>query len=211
MHELENSFNLTVNEDSQFFSEWQTALPEINSYEMELLDKVRASYTHLTKYPSMLENAVQIIVLSPLLHLSNLLLPPFLLKTETSVSISTEDDETRIEGRIDVLMLKDKFWALVIESKRAELSIKVGFAQILAYMLANPNSAPSCYGMITTGGSFIFIKLIKNSDDNNTPKYGTSRIFELRNPGNELYTVVRILKLLGQTVLDSASSQDSTS
>ncbi len=196
LNEIESRFNLSLNEASDFFPEWQLPSPEITSQEKVWLDKVKASYMHLSKYPVMLENAVQITVLSPLLHLSNLLLPPFQLKTETSVMISTADDEIRIEGRIDILTVKDSFWVLVIESKRAELSVKVGFAQILAYMLATPTPDKPCFGLITNGSSFVFVKLVINE----TPQYAMSHMFDLVNPGNDLYTVLGILKNICQLI-----------
>ncbi|HIE02939.1 MAG TPA: restriction endonuclease subunit R, partial [Thiotrichaceae bacterium] len=79
----------------------------------------------------------------------------------------------------------------------AAFSIEAGLAQILAYMLANEHQEKPCFGMITTGGSFVFIKLVKGE----SPQYALSRIFELRNPGNELYTVLGVLKKLEQAVL----------
>jgi hypothetical protein len=79
---------------------------------------------------------------------------------------------------------------MVIESKKAAFSIEEGLAQILAYMLATPHPDKPALGMITTGGSFIFIKLVKGE----TPQYATSRVFELRNPGNDLYSVLSVLK-----------------
>jgi hypothetical protein len=86
---------------------------------------------------------------------------------------------------------------MVIESKRVSFSIEAGLAQILAYMLGNPNPEKPSYGMIATGGSFIFVKLVNGE----SPRYGTSNIFEIRNPGNELYDVLRILKRLTQLVI----------
>jgi hypothetical protein len=44
--------------------------------------------------------------------------------------------------------------------------------------------------MITTGGTFVFIKLVKAE----TPQYSLSNIFEVRNRGNALYDVMKILK-----------------
>lgn len=90
--------------------------------------------------------------------------------------------------------LKDQLWAMIIESKQAEYSIEKGLAQLLAYILGNPYPGRPSFGMITTGGSFIFIKLIKGE----VIQYGTSKMFEVRNPGNELYDVLRILKHLTQ-------------
>jgi hypothetical protein len=86
---------------------------------------------------------------------------------------------------------------MVIESKQVEFSIEAGLAQILSYMLANPNPEQPSFGMITTGGSFIFLKLVKGD----SPKYGLSRLFSLLNPGNDLYTVLSILKRLAQAVM----------
>jgi hypothetical protein len=48
--------------------------------------------------------------------------------------------------------------------------------------------------MITTGGSFIFIKLVKGQ----TPQYALSDVFELRNRGNDLYSVLSVLKQFGR-------------
>ncbi len=61
-------------------------------------------------------------------------------------------------------------------------------------MLGNPNENKSNFGMIATGSEFIFIKLVKGG----TPKYGTSKVFSMCNPGNDLYDVLKILKKLIQ-------------
>ncbi|MGB7443109.1 MAG: hypothetical protein WA919_18750 [Coleofasciculaceae cyanobacterium] len=78
-------------------------------------------------------------------------------------------------------------------------SIEEGLAQLLAYMLGNPNSEKPSYGMITTGGSFIFVKLVKDF----IPQYATSDLFNTRNRGNELYSVLRILKRLSQIAISN--------
>ncbi len=116
-----------------------------------------------------------------------------------SNSISTVDENIIIEGRIDILVLKEKLWILVIESKRAELSLKVGLAQVLSYMLASPMTQKPCFGLVTNGGNFLFLKLVEN---NNIPTYGMSRGFDLLSPGNDLYHVLSILKNIKQLVLD---------
>ncbi|MFB8788747.1 MAG: hypothetical protein U7123_07820 [Potamolinea sp.] len=81
---------------------------------------------------------------------------------------------------------------MVIESKQAAFSIEAGLAQILAYMLATTHPENPFFGMITTGGSFIFIKLVQGE----TPQYTTSNFWEIRNRGNNLYSVLSILKKL---------------
>jgi hypothetical protein len=111
-----------------------------------------------------------------------------------ALDLRDDSNETIIEGKIDFLILKDQFWVTVIESKRDELSIRTGLAQLLAYMLASPHPERPTFGMITTGGSFVFIKLTHGK----SPQYTTSRGFELLNPGNDLYEVLAIVKRLRQ-------------
>lgn len=192
LHDLEKKFNLRLNEDGQFFTEWQPDPPEteISEEEKKFLNLVKAGYMNLIKYPVMLENTVQLTVLSPLLHLANLLLPPFHIRTETSVRVTNTDEDITIESRIDILVLEENLWVLVIESKRAELSIRAGLSQILAYMLAGPSPGKPCFGLITNGGSYVFIKLVISE----SPTYGVSRVFDLLNPGNDLYYVLSILR-----------------
>ena len=194
--DLADKFGLQLVEDEQFFGDWGNELPEIPEFEKQFLDQVKASYFNLLMYQPMLENSVKMVVLSPLLHLAGFYLPPFHIKAEPEIQIAVEDEDTIVRGNIDVLVLQRRLWVLVIESKRVEFSLEVGLAQILAYMLANPNSKQQTLGLLTNGRDFQFIKLTKQ----NTPQYALSESFDLRNPGNELYTVLRILKRLAQVL-----------
>ena len=105
LHDLETKFGLTFLENDQFFREWQDNLPEISDSEKQRLDRVKASYSHLLKYPPLLENTVKMVVLSPLLDLADFYLPPFHIKSEKAVEISAEDDGLIIRGEMDVLTL----------------------------------------------------------------------------------------------------------
>ncbi|WP_229415286.1 type I restriction endonuclease [Moorena bouillonii] len=115
---------------------------------------------------------------------------------DKDVQISSEDQETIVRGRIDILICQPQFWIVVIEAKRAEYSLKVGIPQALAYMLANPELEKPAFGFVSNGGEFIFIKLIRQ----NKLQYAFSNQFSVLNRGNDLYTVARILKHLGQLV-----------
>jgi hypothetical protein len=196
---LITNFGIQFVEDEQFFREWQDDLSEITDLEKQLLDKVKAGYLNLLNYPPMLEDVVRMAVLDPILFIGDFYLSPFYVKSEQPIDIAEKDDDVIIKGRIDTLVLKDQFWVMVIESKQAAFSIEEGLAQILAYMLGNPNPDQPSFGMITTGGSFVFIKLVKGA----IPRYATSRVFITRNPGNELYSVFRILKRLSQIVISN--------
>ena len=191
---LIDTFGLQLVEDNLFFREWQEYLPEITDSDKQYLDKVKVGFINLLNYPALLENVVQMSVLDPILFLADFYLHPFYIKSEEPIDIITEDEGTIIKGKIDTLVLKDQLWVMLIESKRASYSVEAGLAQILAYMLGNPNGEKPSYGMITTGGTFVFIKLVKAE----IPRYALSDIFEVRNRGNALYDVLKILKHLSQ-------------
>ncbi len=191
---LINNYGIQLVLDDQFFREWQDNLPEITDLDKQLLDKVKAGYFNLLNYPPLLESVVRIAIVDPIFFIGDFFLTPFYIKAEEQIDITNEDEGVIIKGKIDTLVLKDQLWAMIIESKQAEYSIEKGLAQLLAYMLGNPYPDKPSFGMITTGGSFIFIKLVNGE----VIQYGTSKIFEVRNPGNELYDVLRILKHLTQ-------------
>jgi hypothetical protein len=192
LYDLVKKFKLRRSEDEQFFQEWQGELPELTDGERQRLDRVKESYLNLTMRP-MLEDMVKMVVLSPLLDLAGFYLPPFYSQSEESVEIVEQDEEVVIRGKIDVLVLQDRFWVIVIESKRPGLSLEPGIPQALAYMLASPQPEKPLFGLITNGSNFIFLKMIQQE----VPLYGLSDEFTLRR-GNDSYTVLGILKRLSQ-------------
>lgn len=199
LNDLRRKFGLQRTEDAQFFREWQTTLPEITDKEQQLLDQVKAGYFNLLAYPPVLEDTVKLAILSPLLLLAGFYLPPFHIQSETSLEITAEDEGEKIQGKIDILVLKDQLWVLVIEAKQTVFSVEAGLAQILTYMLANPDPEQPSYGMITTGGNFIFLKLVPGKPS----QYALSDPFSLLRQGNDLYTVLKILKRCGQILLSN--------
>ncbi|MDF5723237.1 MAG: restriction endonuclease subunit R [Rhizonema sp. PD37] len=180
--------------DEQFFREWQDDLPAISDLDKQLLDKVKAGYFNLLNYPPLLEDVVRMAIIDPILFIGDFYLNPFYVKSEESLDIAVLDEDVIIKGRIDIVVFKDKLWVMIIESKKASFSIEEGLAQILAYMLGSPVSEQPCFGLIATGSEFTFIKLVKE----NPPRYALSKGFLMRNPGNELYDVLRIFKSLIQ-------------
>ncbi|HEY9891388.1 MAG TPA: restriction endonuclease subunit R [Candidatus Sericytochromatia bacterium] len=194
LNELETIFELQLVEDDGFFREWQDDLPEVTDIEKQQLDRVKASYLNLIKYPPMLENTVKMVVLAPVWDLAGFFLSPFHVKSEKSIEIAEEDEGTIIRGQIDVLVIREQLWFMVIEAKKAAFSIEEGLAQILAYMLATPHPQKPVFGMICTGSSFIFIKLVLGE----TSQYATSNLFDMRNRGNDLYKVLSVFKKLAR-------------
>ncbi|MBD2250172.1 type I restriction endonuclease [Nostoc parmelioides] len=191
---LEERFGLQISKDENFFREWFESLPEITDVEKQYLDRVKNNFLNLVQRPPILENAVKMVVLSPLLDLAGFYSQPFSIATEESIEISVEDEEEIIRGRIDVLVIQEQFWLLVIESKRASFSLLENIPQALAYMLANPNQEKPVFGLLTNGSHFLFLKV----NSSNTPIYGISDEFTLLKRKNELYEVLAILKKLSQ-------------
>jgi len=77
----------------------------------------------------MSEEAVKIVVLSPLLDLAGFYQPPFEIETETPIRISAEDDGVIVKGNIDVLVVQKQFWILVIESKSTKFDVMTALLQ----------------------------------------------------------------------------------
>jgi hypothetical protein len=190
LSQVEDRFNLRqVLDNSTFFHECQNNLPELNSWEMQTLDRVKAEFLYLNKYP-MLEDLVKMVVLSPLLSLAGFYRPPLRPVLEKRVDVTLQDGERTVWGRIDILLLQRQIWVAVIESKQAGFSLKDATAQALFYMMANPSAEQPTFGLVTNGSHFIFIKLVQSEPS----QYGFSSEFSLYRPDNELYPVLKVLK-----------------
>ncbi|TVQ09244.1 MAG: restriction endonuclease subunit R [Leptolyngbya sp. DLM2.Bin27] len=199
--DLKQALGLQLSPDPGFFGEWQQATPPLGEAEQQLLDRVKANFMALRSDPPMLENSVKMVVLSPLLDLAGFYRQPFRIETETSIDLDLEDDGTVIRGRLDVLVLKQQFWLLVIESQRSDFAVARAIPQALAYMLSNPNLAKPTFGLITNGNEFLFLQATRQP----VAQYGNSRLFSLLNPDNELYPVLQLLKQWGSQALDAES------
>ena len=197
LSELKQVFGLQQAQNPNFFPEWLETHADLSVEEQYLLDRVQANFEELMADPPMLENSVKMVVLAPLLAMSGFYYKPFRIETETSVDIEMEDEGLVIRGRIDVLVLKNRLWLLVIESKRSDFAVTRAIPQALAYMLGKVETAQPSFGMITNGSEFLFLKSTRQP----AVEYGNSRLFSHLNPNNELYTVLQVLKRLGEVVV----------
>jgi hypothetical protein len=112
------------------------------------------------------------------------------------VDVVLDDGEEILRGRIDVLVLQDRFWVIVLESKKTTLSVLSAIPQALAYMMANPNPNLPVFGMVTNGDDILFVKVVHTG----IPQYDLSRVFAPFTNARELYSVLQILKRFGQVV-----------
>jgi len=191
---LEARFSLEQSDNAAFFPEWWENLPEISDLEKQYLDKVKLHFLRLVKYPPLSEETVKLVVLSPLLSLAGFYDEPFLIRSESSIEIVVENEDEVIRGKIDVLVIQQQLWLLVIESKKPTFSLLEAIPQALTYMLANPHPDYPVYSLVINGEDFQFIKLIQKDQ----ARYALSDKFTLYRRENELYQVFRILKKLGQ-------------
>ena len=193
LRELKQNFGLQISQDPTFFTEWLDSFTPLREEEHHLLDRVKANFLELMEDPQMLENTVKMVVLAPLLDLAGFYHKPFRIETETAITLEMKEEGTVIRGRIDVLVIRNQLWLLVIESKRSDFAVTRAIPQALAYMLSNSETVQSIFGMITNGNEFLFLKTSQN-------EYANSRLFSLVNPNNELYEVLQILKQLGAKI-----------
>ncbi len=194
--ELEERYGLSLTTAEDFFTEWQSDGGALTDSETLMLDRVKQNFDRLFKSPPLLENSVKMVLLSPLLDLAGFYHDPFRIESETSIEVESEDEGEVIRGRIDVLVVKQRLWLLVIEAKRSDFAVTGAIAQALAEMLNSPQPSQPTFGMVTNGNEFIFLKLVRDPN-----QYANSRLFSLVNPGNELYKVLSILKQIGGAIV----------
>ncbi|MGF1521727.1 MAG: restriction endonuclease subunit R [Leptolyngbyaceae cyanobacterium] len=191
LHDLKARLGLQRSQDQSFFPEWSTGLPSLTKAEQHALDRIQRNYLYLLEYPVM-ESIVKMVVLSPLLDLAGFYEHPFRVDGETNIRVQAEDEGVIIQGRIDVLVIQENFWVTVIEAKNSDFSINKALPQALVYALDAPQPDKRAYGLVLNGSEFLFLKLVRNG----VPQYATSNLFSLLNQGNDLYSVLRVLKSL---------------
>jgi hypothetical protein len=194
--EAERRFRLLRTEDEAFFSEWQTGLPDLTSSEQIVLDDLRRRYLYQRTEGHLLEGTVTLLLTSPLLAIAGFYDPPFRVRAEESIQLTLTDSEEVLQGRIDVLVLLNQLWVVVLESKKTALSVWSALPQTLAYLLANPQPDLPSFGMLTNGDDIMFVKLVQGEQR----RYAVSRIFAPFVSARELSGAVQILKTIGRSI-----------
>ena len=196
LRDLRQTFQLEHYVDPEFFLEWQQDLPVLSEWEQQRLDRIYASYVNHSE-DAMLEETLKLAVVAPLLDLADFFLPPFRVSAKAQMQLVLKDEKKTYRGKIDILVLKDQMWILVIEAKRQAFSPSVGIPQILAYMLANQSPLAALrplYGMVTNGSNFVFIKMTQLDG---TPIYGKSDEFLIEQQDDRIQ-ILQILKQIDE-------------
>lgn len=200
LEELQSQFNLHLVLAEDFFCELQTDFPAPTELERQWLERVRQNYLNLASRRSFSEEAVKMVVLSPLLDLAGFFQAPFGIQTEESVEITAEDEGIVVRGSINVLVVKQQFWVLVIESKSKQFDVLTALPQALVYMLNAPNQELPVYGLLVNGREFVFVKL----EHRETPIYARSFALSIER-GSDLIQVFRILEYIRQEIIENES------
>jgi hypothetical protein len=205
--DVEEKLNLIEVPTEGFFSELDNPFPELDELTEHWLDKIQTDFLSLMKH-SLKEEVVKVMVLSHLLSAANLSSLPFYPNTEEPVEIELPDDPTSdeaatiIRGRIDFLVMHQHLWAIVVESKRSQLNVRMGIAQALVHMMASPNDDRPTYALVLNGTDCMFIKLVKG----NPNQYALSTLFSMERSGHKIHHAVQILRKLRSIVLDEPTS-----
>lgn len=207
LKDAEDYFNLVRTTDPTFFQEWYTGLPALTDSEQAILDRIRGRYRYNRAEGHLAEGVVNLMVLSPLLDLAGFYDPPFKIRAEVSVELETtmaisETQNQVLRGRLDFLVVSNQLWLTVLESKGTELNLDMAVPQTLAYMMANPNRDRPIFGMATNGGSFFFIKLVRQI----VSQYDISDVFSYLPLQNKLFDVLQVLKGIGPTIQTDVSN-----
>ena len=192
LYELEEQFGLQPTDDP-CFTEWLSDSPPVSESDKQALNRVKSNYLNLIKRRFMSEEAVKMVVLSPLLDLAGFYQQPFAIETETSIKISAEDEGVIVKGNIDVLVVQRQLWILVIESKATKFDVMTALPQALADMLDDPKRDRPTLGLLVNGREFVFVKLAQRD----TPQYSLSKAFSILTPEQDLYDVLHLLKHIG--------------
>ncbi|MEM9220529.1 MAG: type I restriction endonuclease [Cyanobacteria bacterium P01_F01_bin.150] len=204
LDELHEQFGLRRTSEKSFFPEWQEAASSSSDSEQTKLRRVQENYLNLANRKNFSEEAVKMVVLSPLLDLAGFYQAPFALETEDSVEIIATDSDLLVKGKIDVLVVRHKLWILVIESKSTQFDVLTALPQALTYMLGNPQPNNPVYGLLVNGREFVFIKLTNAGETNSNPIYARSYALSLERNG-DLKQVLETLKVIRKKVLESKS------
>ncbi|MEO0537948.1 MAG: type I restriction endonuclease subunit R [Cyanobacteria bacterium P01_A01_bin.123] len=194
--EAEARFHLTRTEDEQFFPEWCADLPSLTEAEETGLVELRRRYLYQRSQGHLLESTVMLLFASPLLTLAGFYDPPFRVRAEESVQLLLADSEEVLQGRLDVLVLKEHFWVVALESKKTALSVWSALPQTLAYLAANPHSERPSFALMTNGDDSVFVKLAQTEER----QYNFSRAFAALTSHQELQCILQGLKQLGRVV-----------
>ena len=193
--DLQTRFNLQISTEESFFPEWQIFQITVTLAEQEKLNRINQNFSSLLERKALSEQTIKLVVIAPLLDLAGFYNSPYSISAEDPIEIISEDENIKIKGKIDVLVINDKLWVLIIESKSSSFNPRVGLPQLLSYLLASLRKAKDnapVYGLLTNGQQFQFVKVVNHP----IPTYSLSRVLSIDFPPDDFPKVLEILRCL---------------
>ncbi|WP_088242793.1 type I restriction endonuclease subunit R [Calothrix rhizosoleniae] len=198
--DLHRSFNLKKTRNPRFFNELSESLEELSPEEKAGIGKIKKRFDYHREDGFLLEGTVNLLVTSPLLELAGFLDEPYQIRSPFGVEVVINDTIETLRGFIDTLVVNNNLWVLSLESKRSAIPVGVALPQLFSYMMAQPKQDNLAFGLATNGDEFVFLKLDFSGEQT---LYDFSRAYSLLPTNHELDVILKILKRLGNAVLEA--------
>lgn len=203
LSDLKETFGLTRDRADPFFEQRLLNAAPLTDFEQQALDRLKRNYENIIE-TNPLKEVVKLVVVAPLLDLAGFYQPPFSIRTEVSTKLVVTDSNQIFTGSIDILVVKQRLWMLVIESKQSRFDVTAGIPQALSYMLSQPaaSATPSMregdrFGMVTNGREVVFLKL----NPQQPPVYSQSKVYQVIEAIGDLTEILQGLKAIGKQIL----------
>ncbi|MEL6382661.1 MAG: type I restriction endonuclease subunit R [Cyanobacteria bacterium J06626_18] len=185
--ELRDCLGLHRATDNAFFSEWQSWTANRKQDDQPFLDHLWQRYQNYYNAGLLTEGTVLFALVASLLEHLGFQDLPFFVRSEIPVRVEIEDRDEVYQGRVDVLVVRERLWVLTVEAKRSRFAADIALPQCLADMAAAAEKP--VLGMVTNGSEFMFCKLENWVYDFSDP-------FSLLSRQNRLCEVAAILTSL---------------
>ncbi|MFZ9738420.1 MAG: type I restriction endonuclease [Prochlorotrichaceae cyanobacterium] len=190
--DLQDRLGLVRTSDDRFFEECQTLHPEPSLDRKLFLDALHKRHAYYYNAGLLTEGTILVAIVAPLLENLGFHEPPFFVRSEVPVALEVTERDEIYRGRIDVLVIRQRLWVLVVEAKNAKFAADLALPQCLSYMAAS--SEPTTFGLVTNGTDFIFCKRVNTTYDFSEP-------FSLLSRHNRLYEIAGLLSTLKASTL----------
>ncbi|MEM9907382.1 MAG: type I restriction endonuclease [Cyanobacteria bacterium P01_D01_bin.44] len=198
LSDLRQTFGLVRDRNDPFFQQWLLESDDLSEFEHQALDRLKQNYSNIIE-TNPLEEVVKLVVVAPLLDLAGFYQPPFSIRAEASTTLEVSDQAQTFTGKIDVLVVQNKFWVLIVESKQARFDVSSGIPQALSYLLSQSTETQMSvdryrFAMVTNGREVVFLRLLAEP----SPTYSQSSVYQVIDVDQDLSEILKGLKWIGQ-------------
>ncbi|NEO73535.1 restriction endonuclease subunit R [Moorena sp. SIO3H5] len=173
------------------------SLEPLTDVEKQELVQINNDFRPYLRSGKVSEGQVKLVVIAPLLRLAGFYHYPITICVEEGIAeIDSEEEETRITGRLDILAINNQqptpannyFWVLVIETKNSLVDVTAGLPQLLTYAYKSLEHQKSVWGLVTNGLRYQFVYLQQEA----SPTYQLMPLLNLM----ESESCLQLLKVL---------------